>query len=86
MALVDPSKLIGSYGVTLGMTTPFGFQDAFFYDQMWYTNGTMHAFTYNFIDDVQGHFRFSPQGCSQVGPSIRQQIGLPSVVNPPYSR
>ncbi len=56
MALVDPGKLIGMYGVKEGMALPFGFKDAYFYDQIQYAAGGMHAFTYNFINSVGEYF------------------------------
>jgi eukaryotic-like serine/threonine-protein kinase len=58
MALADPAKLIGKYGLTEGMIMPFGFKDAYFYDQIRYATGIMHAFTYNFIGSVRDHFGF----------------------------
>jgi hypothetical protein len=56
MALVDPAKLIGKFGLTRDTVEPFGFKDAYFYDQIQYASGGLHAFTYNFIDDVAGYF------------------------------
>jgi hypothetical protein len=56
MALVDPGKLVGKFGITRSTVEPFGFEDAFFYDQIQFATGMMHAFTYNFIDDVVGFF------------------------------
>jgi serine/threonine protein kinase len=58
MALADHRKLIGKFGITAGTITPFGFRDAHFYDQIQYSTGMMHVFTYNFIDDVRDHFAF----------------------------
>jgi hypothetical protein len=58
MALVNPTKLFGKYGVTEGMPLPFGFKDAYFYDQIQYATGTMHAFTYNFINNAGDYFAF----------------------------
>ena len=58
MALVDQAKIIGKYGVTEGMPLPFGFKDAYFYDQIQYATGTMHAFTYNFAGTVGEYFAF----------------------------
>lgn len=56
MALADPDKIIGRYGITRNTVVPFGFKDAYFYDQIQYATGTLHVFTYNFIDDVVGFF------------------------------
>ena len=58
MALVDPAKIIGKYGVAEGMPLPFGFKDAYFYDQIRYATGTMHVFTYNFAGSVSEYFAF----------------------------
>jgi serine/threonine protein kinase len=56
MALADPAKLVGKFGITRSTIIPFGFADAYFYDQIQYATGTLHAFTYNFVDDVVGYF------------------------------
>ena len=56
MARVNRGKLIGSFGITKSTVVPFGFKDAFFYNQIQYATGTTHAFTYNFNDDVVGFF------------------------------
>jgi len=56
MALVDGSKLLGRFGLTERTVVPFGFKDAYFYDQIQYATGIMHAFTYTFIDDVGDFF------------------------------
>lgn len=56
MALADPRKLIGQFGITENTILPFGFRDSDFYDQMQYATGIMHVFTYNFIDDVVDFF------------------------------
>lgn len=56
MALTDPAKIIGRFGITKSTVTPFGFKDAYFYDQIRYATGGLHAFTYNFLDDVAGFF------------------------------
>jgi len=55
-AIVDASKLIGRYGITRQTVLPFGFSDAYFYDQIQYATGMMHAFTYNFTDDAGDFF------------------------------
>jgi hypothetical protein len=52
MAMADPRKLIGRFGITERTVLPFGFKDAYFYDQIRYATGIMHAFTYDFIDDI----------------------------------
>ena len=49
-------KLIGRFGITRSKVVPFGFKDAYFYDQIQYATGMMHAFTYTFTDDVVGFF------------------------------
>jgi serine/threonine protein kinase len=56
MALVNPQRLIGKYGIAPDTVIPFGFKDAYFYDQIQYATGMLHAFTYNFIDNVGGFF------------------------------
>jgi eukaryotic-like serine/threonine-protein kinase len=56
MALANPRKLIGRFGITEKTVIPFGFRDNDFYDQMQYATGIMHVFTYNFIDDVVDFF------------------------------
>ena len=56
MALADPQKLIGRFGISEKTVIPFGFRDSDFYDQMQYATGIMHVFTYNFIDDVVDFF------------------------------
>jgi eukaryotic-like serine/threonine-protein kinase len=56
MAMADPRKLIGRFGVTTNTVLPFGFRDSDFYDQMRYATGITHVFTYNFIDDVVDFF------------------------------
>lgn len=64
MALVDPRKIIGRFGITENTIQPFGFKDAYFYEQIAYAQGGLHAFTYSFIDDVQGHFgNLLAEGC-----------------------
>jgi hypothetical protein len=56
MALANPQKLIGRFGISEKTVIPFGFRDSDFYDQMQYSTGIMHVFTYNFIDDVVDFF------------------------------
>ncbi len=56
IALADGRRLIGQFGLTERTVVPFGFKDAYFYDQMQYATGMMHVFTYNFIDDVVDYF------------------------------
>jgi eukaryotic-like serine/threonine-protein kinase len=56
MALEDPQALIGRFGLTARTVTPFGFKDAYFYDQIRYATGGMHVFTYHFVDDVPNYF------------------------------
>jgi hypothetical protein len=45
MALADPTKLIGKFGITRNTVIPFGFKDAYFYDQIQYATGTMHVWS-----------------------------------------
>lgn len=56
MALANPQGLIGKFGLTAKTVIPFGFKDAYFYDQIQYATGTLHVFTYHFLEDVQGFF------------------------------
>ena len=56
MALADPQKLIGKFGLTADTIQPFGFKDAYFYDQIQYSTGMLHAFTYTFSNDVVDFF------------------------------
>jgi hypothetical protein len=64
MAVVDPSKIIGRFGITAQTIQPFGFKDSFFYDQIQYATGIVHAFTYDFTDDVEGYFAMLiAEGC-----------------------
>jgi eukaryotic-like serine/threonine-protein kinase len=56
MALANPAKIIGRFGITRSTIVPFGFKDAYFYDQIQYATGVLHVFTYNFVDDVVGFF------------------------------
>ena len=56
MALANPRKLIGQFGITERTVIPFGFRDSDVCDQMQYATGTAHAFTYNFVDDVVDFF------------------------------
>jgi len=64
MALVDPSKIIGRFGITAQTIQPFGFKDSYFYDQIQYATGIVHVFTYDFTDDVEGYFAtLIAEGC-----------------------
>jgi serine/threonine protein kinase len=56
MALADPAKLIGRFGITQNTVVPFGFKDAHFYDQIQWAAGGMHAFTYRLIESVVDFF------------------------------
>jgi hypothetical protein len=53
MALANPAKMVGKFGITANTIMPFGFKDAYFYDQIQYATA-LHVFTYTFIDDVVG--------------------------------
>jgi hypothetical protein len=56
VALANPAKLIGKYGVYEGMPLPFGFKDVYFYDQIQCATGIMHVFTYTFSENVVDYF------------------------------
>lgn len=57
MALADPRKLVGRFGLKEGMPLPFGFENPEdFYEQMIFSTGIMHVFTYNFVDDPTQFF------------------------------
>jgi eukaryotic-like serine/threonine-protein kinase len=56
MAMADPRKLIGRFGITERTTIPFGFKDEYFYDQIRYATGIMHAFTYTFSENAVDFF------------------------------
>ncbi len=56
MALADPKKLIGKFGLTAETVEPFGFATSYFYDQIQYSTGMLHAFTYTFSSDVVDFF------------------------------
>jgi serine/threonine protein kinase len=56
MALADARKLIGKFGITRNTVVPFGFKAEYFYDQIQYATGMLHAFTYNFVDNVVEFF------------------------------
>lgn len=53
--IVDPSSLIGQFGITQDTVEPFGFKPEYFYDQIQYV-GIAHVFNYFFSDDVAGFF------------------------------
>jgi hypothetical protein len=64
MALVNPRKIIGRFGINENTVQPFGFTDSYFYEQIVYAQGVMHAFTYSFIDSVEGYFTaLIAEGC-----------------------
>src|SRR5579862_3401161 len=50
MALANPNKLIGQFGITRDTVLPFGFRSGDFYDQMQWAAGGMHVFTYNPVE------------------------------------
>lgn len=56
MALANPAKLIGQFGITPQTVVPFGFNDANFYSQIGYAQGGLHVFTYLFSDDPVAFF------------------------------
>lgn len=53
MALANPARLMGKFGLTGETVMPFGFRQTYFYDQIQYATGIMHAFTYSFSDPVE---------------------------------
>jgi hypothetical protein len=64
MALVDPRKIIGRFGIDEKTVQPFGFKDAYFYEQIAYAQGGVHVFTYSFIDHVEDYFTtLIAEGC-----------------------
>jgi eukaryotic-like serine/threonine-protein kinase len=56
MALADPRKVIGKFGITRNTVIPFGFKGEYFYDQIQYATGMMHVFSYSFVDNVVEFF------------------------------
>jgi hypothetical protein len=57
MALANPQRLIGQYGLRSDTVVPFGFTNAqHFYDQIRYAASGMHVFTYKFREDVKNYF------------------------------
>jgi eukaryotic-like serine/threonine-protein kinase len=44
MALADPARIIGRFGITGSTIIPFGFKDAYFYDQIQYATGGASRF------------------------------------------
>jgi serine/threonine protein kinase len=56
MALANPQRIIGQFGITAQTVQPFGFNESFFYDQIRYAQGGVHVFTYNFMDNVVDYF------------------------------
>ncbi len=64
MALADPRKIIGRFGITAHTIEPFGFSDSFFYEQIGYAQGGLHVFTYHFTDNVEDYFAaLIAEGC-----------------------
>jgi len=64
MALTNPQKIIGQFGITAQTVEPFGFNESFFYDQIRYAQGGLHVFTYHFIDNVEDYFAgLIAEGC-----------------------
>ena len=56
MALADPRKIVGQFGITSTTVQPFGFGESFFYDQIGCAQGGLHVFTYDFTEDVENYF------------------------------
>jgi hypothetical protein len=64
MALVNPRAIVGRFGLTPKTVEPFGFKDAYFYDQIRYATGIAHAFTYHFSHSVEDYFAaLIAEGC-----------------------
>ncbi|MFL6307436.1 MAG: serine/threonine protein kinase [Candidatus Sulfotelmatobacter sp.] len=64
MALTNPQKIIGQFGITTETVEPFGFNESFFYDQIRYAQGGLHVFTYQFIDNAEDYFAgLIAEGC-----------------------
>lgn len=64
MALIDPLGIMGRYGITQDTVQPFGFKDRYFYDQISWAEGGLHAFTYSFIESAEDFFAFLiSEGC-----------------------
>jgi tRNA A-37 threonylcarbamoyl transferase component Bud32 len=64
MALVSPRAIVGRFGLTPQTVEPFGFKDAFFYEQIRYATGIAHAFTYHFTHSVEDYFAaLIAEGC-----------------------
>jgi eukaryotic-like serine/threonine-protein kinase len=64
MALTNPQKIIGQFGITAQTVEPFGFNESFFYDQIRYAQGGLHVFTYHLIDSVEDYFAgLIAEGC-----------------------
>ena len=55
-AMIQPTSMIGQFGLTGETVQPFGLKDEYFYDQIRYATGMMHVFNYSFNDDVVGYF------------------------------
>jgi len=64
-AIVDPRAFIGQFGLSeRTVQQPFGFSDAFYYEQISYAQGGMHVFNYNFFDNVEEYFAaLVAEGC-----------------------
>jgi len=56
MAITDPRKIIGRFGITADTVQPCGFDESFFYDQIHYAQGGMYAFTYDFTQNIEDYF------------------------------
>jgi hypothetical protein len=56
MALTNPQRIIGQFGITAQTVQPFGFNESFFYDQIRYVQGGLHMFTYDVVDNVEDYF------------------------------
>ncbi len=64
MALINPRAIIGRFGLTSKTIEPFGFKDAYFYDQIRYATGIGHAFTYHFAHSIEDYFAaLIAEGC-----------------------
>jgi len=64
LAVVDPRMIIGEFGIDEKTVQPFGFNGAYFYEQIAYAQGGMHVFTYSFIDRIEDYFTaLIAEGC-----------------------
>jgi hypothetical protein len=53
---------------------PFGFKDAYFYDQIQYAADGLHVFTYSFLNDVGDFFATLLSGGLQIAAEARASL------------